>query len=121
MYFGGAKLSKNRKENKQINFRVTDEEYKRLEEIANNVGLSVPMFCKLKAQGSKIKSPLINREGAIQIASELRKIGVNVNQIAKFYNNGGNCDYKSDIDPLVKELNNLWQLLNSALQGAQID
>lgn len=34
---------------------------------------------------------MIDRQGAIQIASELRKIGVNVNQIAKHLNSGGNA------------------------------
>ena len=37
-----------------------------------------------------MKAPLIDRQGAIQIASELRRIGVNVNQVAKHLNSGLN-------------------------------
>lgn len=83
--------------------------------MANQVGLSVPNFCKKKAQGARMKSPKIDREGAFQIASELRRIGVNVNQIAKHVNSGENVS-EGQIEGLQKELGELWQLFNSALQ-----
>jgi hypothetical protein len=83
-------LGANRTENRQINFRVSEEEYQRLEQMATNFGMTVPMFCKKKSQGARMKSPKIDRQGAIQIASELRRIGVNVNQIAKHLNSGEN-------------------------------
>jgi nanoRNase/pAp phosphatase (c-di-AMP/oligoRNAs hydrolase) len=86
--------------------------------MANNVGMSVPMFCKKKAQGARMKAPLIDRQGAIQIASELRKIGVNVNQIAKHLNSGGNAS-EGQINALQRELNDIWQQLSSALQGVR--
>jgi len=110
----------NRKESKQINFRVSEQEYRRLEEIASSLGMSVPMFCKKKAQGAKIRAPLIDRQGSLQIAAELRRIGSNVNQIAKHLNSGGNAS-KRQIDALQGELNSIWQRLNSALQGVQTD
>ena len=113
-------MGANRKESKQINFRVSEQEYQRLEQMANNVGMSVPMFCKKKAQGAKMKAPLIDRQGAIQIASELRRIGVNVNQIAKHLNSGLNIS-KEQINALQGELNDIWQRLNSALQGVRTD
>lgn len=81
--------------------------------------MSVPMFCKKKAQGARMKAPLIDRQGAIQIASELRKIGVNVNQIAKHLNSGGNAS-EGQINALQKELSDIWQQLSSALQGVRI-
>lgn len=80
--------------------------------------MSVPMFCKKKAQGARMKAPLIDRQGAIQIASELRKIGVNVNQIAKHLNSGGNAS-EGQINALQRELNDIWQQLSSALQGVR--
>ena len=36
-------MGANRKDNRQINFRVSEHEYQRLEQMANNVGMSVPM------------------------------------------------------------------------------
>lgn len=113
-------LVSNRKDDKQINFRVSEKEYQRLEQMADNLGITVPMFCKKKAQGAKMKSPLIDRQGALKIASELRRIGVNANQIAKHLNSGGNAS-EGQINALHKELNEIWQRLNSALQGTQTD
>lgn len=63
-----------------------------------------------------MKSPKIDRQGSIQIASELRRIGVNVNQIVKHLNSGENAS-EGQIKALQKELNDIWQQLNSALQG----
>lgn len=108
-------MGANRRENRQINFRVSEQEYERLKEMANRVGMSLSAFCKAKAKGSKMKSPKIDREGALKIASELRRIGVNVNQISKRFNSGENVSM-GRINALEKELNGIWQVLNSAAQ-----
>jgi len=107
-------LGAKRKDNRQINFRVSEDEFQRLEQLATSVGISVPTFCKKKAQGAKMKPPAIDREGAFEIARELRKIGGNVNQIAKQLNQGQ--QFVDRIEGLEKELHELWQLFNSALQ-----
>ena len=113
-------MGANRKDDKQINFRVSEKEYQRLEQMASNLGMTVPTFCKKKAQGARMKGPLIDRQGALQIASELRRIGVNANQIAKHLNSEGKAS-EGQINALQKELNDIWQLLNLALQGVQAD
>lgn len=105
----------NRKENRQINFRVNDEEYERLEQMAKQVGMTVPNFCKKKAQGSKIRSPKINREGAFDIARQLKGIGNNVNQLSKRANEGKDIS-KQDLQQIQKELGEIWQQFNEALQ-----
>lgn len=105
----------NRKEEKQISFRVSQEEFNRLKSMADQFGMSVPAFCKSKAKGSKMTAPKIDREGAFKIASELKKIGINVNQIAKHLNSGENVS-EGQINALQKELSDIWQLLNSAIQ-----
>ncbi|MEN3156738.1 plasmid mobilization protein [Priestia aryabhattai] len=75
-----------RNEPKQVKFRVTEEEFERLSLMADNVGMTVPAFVKAKAQGTRVRQPKINREGALAIAKELRAVGTNVNQIAKWCN-----------------------------------
>lgn len=65
--------------------------------------------------GAKMKPPAIDREGAFEIARELRKIGGNVNQIAKQLNQGQK-PLEGQIEGLERELHALWQLFNSALQ-----
>lgn len=100
----------NRKENKQINFRVTDEEFKRLSKMAKDIGLSVPAFCKLKSKGIKTKTPKINNEIGHEIAIELRKIGCNLNEIIKNINN--TTYLENEIKTIQEDLKNIWQLLN---------
>lgn len=100
-----------RKENQQINFRVNALEYERLEQMAKEVSMSVPSFCKKKAQGSKIRQPKVNREGALEIAKQLRAIGNNVNQLSKRVN-AGNELLNDDLSGIQKELQELWQRLS---------
>jgi hypothetical protein len=108
-------LGENRKENRQIKFRVNDLEFQNLERIAKETGMSVPAFVKAKAQGLKLRQPLINREGAFEIAKELRMIGNNVNQLARKANEGKSVS-SNDVQAVEKELHALWQRFNSAIQ-----
>lgn len=98
-------------ESKQINFRVTEEEFNRLSQMANDNGLSVSAFCKMKAKGTKTKTPKVNHDGVIQITSELRRVGSNVNQIAKYLNSGYNVT-EEQINAIREDLNSIWHLLN---------
>ncbi|WP_432715166.1 plasmid mobilization protein, partial [Staphylococcus aureus] len=70
--------TENRRERKQIKFRVTEQEYERLEQMAETLNTSVPMLAKDAAKKKRIKAPLIDRQGAIEIAKELRAIGTNI-------------------------------------------
>ena len=62
-----------------------------------------------------MRPPKIDREGAFEIARELRSIGVNVNQIAKRLNQGQNVPMEQ-LEGLERQLNGIWQQFNSALQ-----
>jgi hypothetical protein len=108
-------LGENRKENRQIKFRVSDLEFQNLEQAATSFGMSVPSFCKKKAQGVKMRPPKIDREGAFEIAKELRAIGVNVNQLARKANEDKNVSVL-EVQAVQKELHELWQQFNSAIQ-----
>ena len=100
-----------RKEPRQIKFRVTDEEYTRLENMADDVGLSVSKFAKQRVLGIKTRHPKIAKPEALQIAAELRRIGSNVNQIAKHANTVENV-HMGQIRALQEELKAVWQSLN---------
>ena len=75
-----------RKEAKQISFRVTEGEYLKLEQSAETLSMSVPAFVKKKAQGAKLVMPKLEKETGMQLSRELRDIGKNVNQIARWCN-----------------------------------
>ncbi|QED60924.1 MobC family plasmid mobilization relaxosome protein [Enterococcus durans] len=109
--------TENRRESKQIKFRVTQEEYVRLEQMAETLNTSVPMLAKDAAQKKRIKAPLIDRQGAIEIAKELRAIGTNINQITRAVNTKDLIDYDignvllDELGDLRNEMGKLWQLL----------
>jgi len=98
---------------------VNDSEYERLEQMAKNVNMTVPYFCKKKAQGASIKPPKIDNDGAMEIARQLRAIGNNVNQMAKAVNSGESASdiaYQEIFRLINKELEEVWQLFSEGLQ-----
>lgn len=108
-------MGENRKENRQIKFRVTDPEFERLEQMAKEFQMSVPNFCKKKAQGARLRPPKIEREGAFEIARQLRAIGNNVNQISRRANEGYAIP-KGELQGIQKELQTIWQQFSEAIQ-----
>lgn len=108
-------MGENRKESRQVKFRVSDHEFERLEQMAKEFQMSVPAFVKAKAQGARMRPPKINREGAFEIARQLRAIGNNVNQISRRANEGYAIP-KGELQDVQKELQNIWQQFNSAIQ-----
>ena len=82
----------NRKRNVQIKFRITEEEHSLIEEKMKQV-------------------PTSNME------TYLRKIGVNINQIAKRANATGNV-YHEDIEEIKGALKEIWRLQRLSLLKA---
>ena len=82
----------NRKRNVQIKFRITEEEHSLIEEKMKQV-------------------PTSNME------TYLRKIGVNINQIAKRANATGNV-YQEDIEEIKGALKEIWRLQRLSLLKA---
>ncbi|MEK4419196.1 MULTISPECIES: plasmid mobilization protein [unclassified Bacillus (in: firmicutes)] len=107
----------NRKECRQISFRVSEDEYVKLQQSAETLHLSVPNFVKKKAQGSRLVSPKFDKETRQIIARNLSQMGNNMNQISKYChtNKDGNIDWQRlnyNIEQLRKEVSELWQQLN---------
>src|SRR5699024_10237940 len=105
-------MGENRKDNRQIKFRVSDHEYEELEQTANNFHMSVPAFAKKRAMGYRMKPPKVDISGAIEIAKQMRAIGNNVNQMTKrAYASNEKIDSEK-IQAIKKELNKKWQQFN---------
>ncbi|MGW8022776.1 plasmid mobilization protein [Staphylococcus xylosus] len=117
----GENQNPNRRENKQISFRVSETEYEKLRQSAETLNMSVPSFVKKKAQGSRLVAPKFDKQTRQSIAMDLSKLGNNVNQIAKTLNSGALASKElshSDMQNLMKhiqsfrqEVNTLWQRL----------
>src|SRR5699024_9218001 len=102
----------NRKDNRQIKFRVSDHEYEELEQTANNFHMSVPAFAKKRAMGYRMKPPKVDKSGAIEIAKQYAANGNNVNQTTKPANaNNGKID-REELQDIKKELHKIWQQFN---------
>src|SRR5690625_3919113 len=105
-------MGENRKDNRQIKFRVSDHEYEELEQTANNFHMSVPAFAKKRALGYRMKPPKVDKSGAIEIAKQLRAIGNNVNQLTKRANASNGKIDSEELQAIKKELHKIWQQFN---------
>ena len=110
----GENRKPNRKEPKQISFRVSESEYEKLRSSAKTLNMSVPNFVKKKAQGSRLVAPKFDKETRQSIAKDLSKLGANVNQIAKYCNQHQheNPDYDAlsrNINTVRERLNEIWE------------
>lgn len=112
---GGAILGANRKRNRQISFRVSEEEYNILQEKSTIANLSIPQYCKDVSLSKKINQPKVDHQGASEIALEVRRIGNNINQVAKHLNSGLGVT-EGQINDLKGGLRHIWLMLNSILQ-----
>jgi broad specificity polyphosphatase/5'/3'-nucleotidase SurE len=113
----GENHKPNRKEAKQISFRVSEVEYEKLRSSAETLNMSVPNFVKKKAQGTRLVAPKFDKETRQSMAKELSKLGANVNQIAKYCNQHQHeaPDYtglERNINAVRERLDDIWQSLN---------
>ena len=113
----GGNRKPNRKEPKQISFRVSESEYEKLRSSAETLNMSVPNFVKKKAHGSRLVAPKFDKETRQSIAKDLSKLGANVNQIAKYCNQHQheNPDYDAlsrNINAVRERLDKIWQKIN---------
>lgn len=113
----GKNRKPNRKEPKQISFRVSESEYLKLQQSAETLNMSVSAFVKKKAQGSRLVAPKFDKETRQSIAKDLSKLGANVNQIAKYCNQHQHetPNYEKlerNIYELRTKVDQIWQSLN---------
>ena len=112
-------MSETRKENRQIKFRVSEQEFKQLEAAAASVGMTVQTKKKSKVKGKRLKSPRIEREGALEIARQLRYYNSNLNQMVRWVNTNKKL-YRFDelkgmeqqLEGIRKGLDELWEQLS---------
>ena len=117
----GENRKPNRKEPKQISFRVNEGEYEKLRSSAETLNMSVQNFVKKKAQGSRLVAPKLDKETRQSIVKDLGSMGANVNQIAKWFNQHKEQavnlpeqkydDLIKQFDDFKKELHEIWQQL----------
>lgn len=70
----GQNHKPNRKEPKQISFRVSESEYLKFQPTALTLNMSVPAFVKKKAQGSRLIAPKFDKETRQSIVKDLSRL-----------------------------------------------
>ncbi|MDP4146182.1 MAG: plasmid mobilization relaxosome protein MobC [Bacillota bacterium] len=101
-----------RSKNHQIKFYVSDEELIKLKENVKKSKLNQSDFLRIIS----IRKEVVVIEGLDELITQIKKIGVNLNQIAKVLNSGSIFDFNKDLQKAQKELNTLWQVLNVLAQ-----
>ena len=106
----GKIITTERTRQKRVTVRLTMDEYFALESLANTAGLSQQEYIRK----SIFEQEIVAVDGIKELVPELKRVGNNLNQIAKALNSGGY--YHSGIMENQKELAEIWQLLRQYLQ-----
>jgi hypothetical protein len=101
----------NRTRPKQIVIRVSEEELAQIKEKVEQSGKSQQQYI-IEAL---TQSNIVNTDGIKELYPEIKRIGNNLNQIAKALNGSTYYSY-SLITQNQKELEKIWQLLKQYLQ-----
>ena len=102
-----------RKRTVQIKFRVTEEErdfiHRKMAEVPTQ---NMEAYLRKMALDGYIVH--VDYSHLKELTSEIQKIGVNINQIARWLNSDGEL-YAQDIAYIKEAMNAIWQLLRSSL------
>jgi F0F1-type ATP synthase beta subunit len=101
-----------RKQTKNITIRMTEEDYIKLMARVKKSGMKQADFLRKAILNKNIVS--IN--GVEMLIPELKRIGNNVNQIARYMNQGFYV-HEDAFKLVAGELRNIWQQLRSFAQG----
>ena len=97
---------------KQLSFRVNEEEYQKLQERVQESGKNQQEYILSCVLDKKI----VNTDGIKELIPELKRIGNNLNQIAKRCNEGGMLPSEAEVREQGEELKQVWQSLRRYLQ-----
>ena len=97
---------------KRVTFRVTEEEYKQLEELAYGSYRLISVYCRDCVFGKKITVI----PGVDDASKQLRHIGNNLNQLTWRVNEGPLTAV--NLEETKRELSKIFELLNEKMKGA---
>lgn len=100
----------NRKRPKQIVIRMSEEEYDTLKNKVKKSGMKQQEYL-IKAITNQT---ITNTDGLKEIVPEIKRIGNNLNQLAKKANEGNNVS-ADEVELMKKELDGAWQLLRQCI------
>lgn len=99
---------------KKMTFRLTAEEYEIIKAKVNEAGISQQQFLLKTALGKEI----IHLKEYQSLIYQIKRIGVNVNQIARHCNETGVIT-QNEMEDVRKGLEQIWQLLRPSKTHTQ--
>ena len=112
----GKELRKKKMANKtrpkQVMFRLSEEEYEKLQQKVEQSGMNQQEYILRAVLNQSIK----NTDGMKELLPELKRIGNNLNQIARRCNEGGFLPSEHEVRKHGEELNQIWLSLKQYLQ-----
>ena len=105
----------NTKRTHQVTFRLSDDEVTSLKKKISSSGCNQQEYLRRVALGKDIT----NMDGIKEVLPEMKKQGVNLNQIAKKLNERGYVDYENTLEAALKEVTETWQSLRQYLATHQ--
>ena len=101
----------NRTRPKQIVIRMSEKEFNTVKSKVEKSGLKQQDYLIKSITGKDV----INTDGLKELTPELKRIGSNINQIAKSCNQGNQVTI-DEIQSIKEELGEVWQLLKQLAQ-----
>lgn len=102
----------NTKRQKFMNFRLSDSEYQQLQARIKDSGFNSQQYL-IRAV---LEKPIVNKDAFQELLIELRKQGVNLNQIARAVNSGQKMAVEESLNVALKKYEKLWQSIRLFLE-----
>lgn len=99
----------------QVNFRISESEKRELDEKVKRSRLSQKEYLLRSA----LEKEIIDMEPLKDLLLEMKRQGVNLNQVAKKLNAQGYVDYNHELKDVLKEVETAWQSLRQYLHTHQ--
>ena len=96
----------NKKRTRQLSVRLTENELQEVKRKVIRSGLRQQDYIRLIL----LDGIVTNTDGVKAVIPEMKRIGNNINQIARKCNEGGSV-WSEDMEHIRKEMKRLWQLL----------
>lgn len=105
----------NDKKSGQVLVRLNEREYSHALKLAKPLGGSVQNLFRKLIMGASVPTVVLDPEGARSIISELKRIGNNINQIARQMNEGISRGWYDEFEKAAAELSTIENLLRKHL------
>jgi hypothetical protein len=102
------------RDHKRTTVRFSDEEFERISDEAKLAGLSLPSLLKRSHFSRKKLQLLLGEVERHALCAEVRRIGNNVNQIARRVNSGALEGWHSEFQEVLKKISELHQMAAGA-------